>query len=481
MSTAETSNGTPTDRTQPNWASAQWISFLCAAIGLGTLVGLGLIHMGAADQHEADAANGQIFTSLLVGFIYWLSLPLGGTALLFFHYLVKTSWGVLLKRFIEASTRTLPLFIVIWAVIGVSLTFGKSATYWWVNPNISMIDETTTQAYDKVVAYEEDLKKYEESLKTNAANPLAVPAKPTAQDFFMYQKAKAIRHEVGDRKEETFGFLSVGGYFVVGAILFAVWGSFIYLQNKWSKEMDDPNKVLNNLDRLSNISGPGMILWSLAVTAGATQWVMSLEPSWASTMFPVIFAINTWLTCFAFCVALFLTLANKAPLKDLLRDKFQIDMGTLLLAFTLLWSYTSFSQMMLIWVGNLPEEIPFYLKRSMPTYGFWWIVSAGLIAFHFVLPFLLLLFRDVKLHPKKLRAVAIYLMVICAIDVIWWIEPAIPGHDGFGMYLLMDAGAIVGVGGLFGMYFIYNAKQRPIVAVNETFWLPEGHEHHEHH
>lgn len=466
MSTAETTNGTPTDRTQPNWAPAQRIAFLCAVAGFGALVGLGLVNLGAV---EGSAVNGQIFTSLLVGFIFWLSLPFGGMALLFFHYLVKTSWGVLLKRFIEAATRTLPLFIVLWLVIGVSLTFTKAATYWWVDPENAafVITPDMVEASNRVNEFDQ--------------NPSGVANKPSAREYFLAQKFRTIQHELKDRQEGTFGFLSVPMFFGVGAVLFATWGGFIFFLNKWSKEMDDPNKVTRNLEKLSNISGPGIILWAITGTAAASQWVMSLEPSWASTMFPVIFAINSWLSCFAFCIALFLTLAHKAPLKDLLRDKFQIDMGTLLLAFTLLWAYTGFSQMMLLWIGNLPEEIPFYLKRSMPTYGFWWCVSAGLIAFHFALPFLLLLFRDVKLHPKKLRAVAIYLLVICAIDVIWWIEPSIVGHDGLGLYLLMDVGAIVGVGGLFALYFIFNVKQRPLIAVNETFWLPEGHEHHEHH
>jgi hypothetical protein len=140
------------------------------------------------------------------------------------------------------------------------------------------------------------------------------------------------------------------------------------------------------------------------------------------------------------------------------------------------WSYTSFSQFMLVWIGNLPEEIPFFLRRSA---GEWWYVSAALCVFHFALPFLLLLFRNIKLHPTRLRYVAVYLLVICAIDVTWWVAPSFP-ESGFFPAVLMDVGAIVGVGGVWGMFFIYQLKKYPLLPSSELYRLPEGHSH-EHH
>jgi hypothetical protein len=151
-------------------------------------------------------------------------------------------------------------------------------------------------------------------------------------------------------------------------------------------------------------------------------------------------------------------------------------MGTLLLALTLFWSYTSFSQFMLVWIGNLPEEIPFFLKRSA---GAWYYVSAVLIAFHFALPFLLLLFRDIKLHPVRLRYVAVLILVVCAIDVMWWIEPSTP-HEGRFPFWVMDIGAILGIGGIWGLVWVWQLKQRPLLPASQVFLLPEGH-HHEHH
>jgi len=193
-------------------------------------------------------------------------------------------------------------------------------------------------------------------------------------------------------------------------------------------------------------------------------------------MFPVIAAVNQFLTCFAFSVALFLGLVSRSPFKEVMRPKFQLDMGTLMLAFTLFWSYTSFSQLLIIWIGNLPEEIPFYLRRSNET-G-WWYVSASLIVFHFAVPFLLLLFRDIKLHAARLRVMAMYLVVICAVDVTWWVEPTFTHSSP--LFVLMDIGAIVGIGGVWGLAFLNQLKKRSLLPTNETYQLPEGHSH-EHH
>jgi hypothetical protein len=200
---------------------------------------------------------------------------------------------------------------------------------------------------------------------------------------------------------------------------------------------------------------------------------MSLQEGWASTMFPVIMLIHQFLMTLCFCVMVFLFLSSRSPFKEVMRPKFQLDMGSMMLAFTLFWTYTSFSQLMLIWIGNLPEEIPFYLKRSDKE-GWWWI-SAALIVFHFACPFLLLLFRDIKLHPVRLRVMAIYLLIFCGVDVVWWIEPTFPHHSP--LFILMDIGAILGIGGLWSLVFIQILKRRPLLPTNELYQLPEGHHH----
>lgn len=449
----------------PDWSGPQRFALGAAVVGLGLFVAAGFINLSTAEPPHADAAKGQFFVSYLSGFIYWLSLPVGGMALLMIHYLAKTSWGVLLKRFLEAATRTLPFMFVLAIPLMLAAFMGKASPYWWSDPSKAQA-ELKTQTGEHV-GVKKDVPK----------SALSPEEKRRAEQWEKAEAgiAKAVDREVHEREVANLGFLTPPVFVGCVVAYFLIWYVFISLFNKWSGEIaTDHAKVEPSLEKASKISGPGVIVFAIVNTAAASQLVMSMEPSWASTMFPVIYTINSFLTTLCFCVACFLTLAGRKPFSDHLRPKFQIDMGSLMLAFTLFWTYTSFSQMMLVWIGNLPEEIPYYLKRS---YGGWWYVSAGLIVFHFALPFLLLLFRDVKLHPKRLRAVAIFLLVMCAIDVVWWISPSVR-HDGY-WYILMDAGAVVGIGGVWGLVFLWQLRQRALLAKNETFWLPAGH-HAEH-
>jgi hypothetical protein len=424
-------------------------------------------------------------------------------ALLMMRYLAKTSWGLLLTRPFEAATRTLPLTFVLFLPLAAAVAFmdqshtAPLSPYWWSHPH-GMEKGSHSSGKD---AHKEEAKEApkddgkdhakEEPKKAPDADGVKTKRDKTIElGKEMYEKAIEVREkeEKEEREHAIYGFTSAPGFIVVGIVLFVIWGVMIFFLNKWGKAASDSNDyrvVDRNLEKLSNMSGPGLIVYAITTTAAATQWVMSLEPGWASTMFPVIYAVNQFLTCFAFCLSLFLLWSSRPPFAGHMRPKFQLDMGTLLLVFTLLWSYTSFSQFMLVWIGNLPEEIPFFLKRSnydtpgAPYKSFWWCVSAALIALHFAIPFLLLLFRNIKLHPVRLRVVATYLIIICMIDVIWWIAPSAPQHGGFPAWLI-DVGAILGVGGLWGLYFIYQLKQRPLFPDNQAFLLPEGHHHGQH-
>lgn len=456
----------PAHPDHPNWAGPQRLALGAAVVGLGVFAVAGFANLSAADAAHADDAKKQFFLSYLAGWVYWLSLPVGGMALLMIHYLAKTSWGILLKRPIEAATRTIFLMAVLAVPIVLSAFMGKASPFWWSDPYHAGEHAKTEAAANDHKAH---------AAQTPDEERRAAQLRKSDEAI-----KKAVEHEIHEREKGNFGFLTPPVFAACTVVYFLFWFAYILLFNKWSRDIAaDHAKVEPSLEKAGKVSGPGLILFAIVNTAAATHFVMSLEPSWASTMFPVIFTINSFLTTLCFCVALFLSLADRPPLSTILRPKFQIDMASLMLAFTLFWTYTSFSQMMLVWIGNLPEEIPFYLKRSMPTYGFWWWTSAALIVFHFALPFLLLLYRDVKLHPKRLRAVAVFLMVMCAVDVIWWIQPSL-ATDALPMAMAMNVGAVVGIGGVWGVVFLWQLRQRPILAQNETFWLPKGHEHHDH-
>lgn len=449
-------NGSTTP--EPNWPNYTRYAAVAAVAGVIIYLVAGFANLSAAPGSEAhEIAKKRFALAYLTGYIYWFSLPLGGLSLLMIGYLVKASWGLLLRRPMEAAIRTLPLWVLLFIPMIIFASSKEYSPYFWTAPEKTHLPEGHDSAMPDAA-----MNKRDQTIRAGEA-----------------MIRKAVNHERELRQKGNFGFLSLPAFIGVGVVLFAIWGALAFFLNKWGKEASDETntaKVDAALFRMERLSGPGIIIYAITITAASTQWVMSLEPGWASTMFPVIFAVNQFLTAFAFCLAMLLLWASQAPLKNAMRPKFQLDMGTLLLAFTLFWSYTSFSQFMLVWIGNLPEEIPFFLKRSA---GGWYYVSAVLIAFHFALPFLLLLFRDIKLHPVRLRVVAVYLLIICAVDVMWWIEPSTP-HEGNFPFWVMDLGAIMGIGGIWGLAWIWQLKQRPLLPASQVFLLPEGHQH-EHH
>ncbi len=456
----------PTYTDQPNWSGYTRVAIIAAVVGWALFAIAGFANLSAAhDDHAKSDATSRFMVGYLSGFTFWASLPLGAMALLMIHHLSKTSWGLLLTRPFQAATRTLPLLFVLWIPLAISVWTHNASPYWWSRPH--NVEEMKLKPVGPEAGNKRDQAIETGKLLYNRA----IEAQRAAIE-------KGHAEEVAELNAGRYHFLSSTAFVGVGIVLFLIWAVMIYGLNAFGKaasDSNDPRVVDRNLEKLSNMSGPGLIIYALTITAASTQWVMSMEAGWSSTMFPVIFAVNQFLTCFAFCLALFLLWSSRPPFAGFMRPKFQLDMGTLMLAFTLFWSYTSFSQFMLVWIGNLPEEIAFFLKRSNydGNMSGWWYVSAALIALHFALPFLLLLFRNIKLHPARLRAVAVYLVVICALDVIWWIAPAAPEH-GFPAWLI-DVGAVLGIGGIWGVCFIHQLRKRPLFPDNQTFLLPEGH------
>jgi hypothetical protein len=192
---------------------------------------------------------------------------------------------------------------------------------------------------------------------------------------------------------------------------------------------------------------------------------MSVESSWNSTMFPVVFGLNAWIVAIASAAFLFYSIAghNKELMDGFIKDKFRIDIGSITYGFTMIWSYASFCQFMLIWAGNLPEEITYYLRRKSEG---WQILTWSLVVIHWFVPFVLFLFRGIKTDPRKMRIMTTLLLCICAVDVVWWVVPALPVHPEGSVAWLMAFAAVAAVGGAFGLGVANQLKTRGL--------LPEG-------
>ncbi len=207
--------------------------------------------------------------------------------------------------------------------------------------------------------------------------------------------------------------------------------------------------------------------YGLTVTFASIDWAMSLEPHWFSTMYGVLFIAGQGLTAFAFIIVVLVLLSDTPPLAGYVGPRHYHDLGKLMLAFVMFWAYVSFSQYLIIWSGNLPEEIPWYLRRLQ---GGWGWVGAALVLLHFVLPFLLLLPASANRNPRILGAVAALVVFMRLVDVFWLTQPAFAGSR-FRLHW-MDLLAPIGIGGLWLAVFLWQLGKRPLLPVNDPELQP---------
>ncbi|MDX6693277.1 MAG: hypothetical protein QOF02_880 [Blastocatellia bacterium] len=365
---------------------------------------------------ETGGGAAQFFRSYLLAFVFWVGICAGSLALLMLQHLTGGAWGMVIRRVLEAATRTLPLLIILF----VPLVFGLSHIYEWVHP---------------------------EQIAETAARTLV---------------------------ESKVKYLNVTFFMIRAAIYFAVWAALTFLLNKWSGEQDrTANRRLSRQFRM--LSGPGLALFVLTVTFASVDWVMSLEPEWFSTIFGLIFVIGWVLTAFALVIAVMVLLAGHKPMDTVLRPNHFQDLGKLLLAFVMLWAYFNFSQYLIIWSGNIPEETKWYLHR---TRGGWGWIAIAVVIFHFALPFLMLLSRDLKRNARRLAVVAIVVFLMRFIDLLWIIAPTFR-HEHLVLSWL-DITAPLAMGGLWVAFFVWQLKQRPLLPINDPYLgqtLEQSHHH----
>jgi hypothetical protein len=256
-------------------------------------------------------------------------------------------------------------------------------------------------------------------------------------------------------------YLQPGGFIVRAVIYFAIWIVLAYLLNKWSAEQDRTGDPIFK-DRMMSLAAPGLVLWALIVTGAAIDWVLSLEPHWFSTIYGMIFIVVECLAGLTFAILVLAKLWEYEPLKDSVEPKRLIDLGSLMLTFTILWAYVSFSQFLIIWSGNLKNEIPWYMARA---FGRWAVVAVILLIFHFFVPFFLLLQRQIKRRVRTLSMVAGILLALTLIDIYWLVVPA---YEPSGPQLhLTDIFAVIGIGGLWFGMFLGELKKLPLLPLHD--------------
>ncbi len=256
-------------------------------------------------------------------------------------------------------------------------------------------------------------------------------------------------------------YLNTSFFYGRTAAYFAAWIILAHFLSKWSQDQDETGET-GLTWRLQSLSGPGLLVYGLTVTFASVDWVMSLEPRWFSTIYGMIFMVTQALAAMAFVTVVVTMLADRKPLSDIISPMLLNDFGNLLLTFTMLWAYLSYSQYVIIWSGNLQDEVPWYVTRA---HGGWAWVALFLIVFHFAVPFLLLLSRTVKRRREVLAVVAAGLVVMSLVDVFWLTAPVFdPAGPEFHW---MDWLAVIGIGGIWVWGFISHLRGKPLLPLHD--------------
>jgi hypothetical protein len=365
------------------------------ALYVGVAAGL-LCAAGAVMNPE------QFFRSYLVAFVYLLGIPLGCFGITMLHHLSGGAWGLLIRRPMEAATRTLPLL----ALFFVPLLFGLKAIYSWARPG--------------------------------GEGP-------------------------ADHGEHAYVYLNVPFFVLRTVLYFAVWYGLALILNRMSRRQDetgDPGLVRS----MQRLSAAGLLAFGITTTLASIDWLMSLNPDWFSSIYGLYFGIGLAISALAFTILICLALARRGPMSEALSPAHMHDYGKLLLAFVVIWAYFGVSQLIIIWQGQLPEEITWYRGRLI---GAWRFVSLALVLLHFALPFFLLLSRDLKRDVRRLARVAVLLLVMRWVDVFWLAAPAFSAEQVTFHWL--DAAAPLALGGIWLAVYLGELGRRPLLPARDPY------------
>jgi len=347
----------------------------------------------------------QFFRSYLFAYLFWLTIGLGCLPLLMLYHLVGGAWGYSIRRVLESGTRT----IFALAILFTPVLAGMRQLYVWIAPS----DPEVSEAVLKKGLY------------------LNIP------------------------------------FFIARSVLFFILWCFLAQRlNRWSAAQDETGDI-GLLRRLSRLSAPGLVLYGLTLTFAAVDWAMSLEPAWYSSVYGMLWIVETALSALAFAIVVFAFLSDRPPFAHVARPDHFHDLGNLLFAFLMFWAYLAFAQLLIIWSGDIPEEIRWYLSRL--RHGWQW-TAALLFLFQFFVPFFMLLSRRNKRRPHILGSIALLVLVMRVVDTFWMITPAFYPNR-FTVHWL-DVVALAGIGGIWLFIYAGQLVSRPLLALHDPNTAP---------
>jgi hypothetical protein len=355
----------------------------------------------------------KFYQSYLMAYLLVLGLTLGSLGLLMLQHLTGGNWGIIIRRPLEAAAQNIWLVFLMF----VPVVLGMNSLYRaWLDPELR---------------------------KADPLSPL--------QQWYLTSSAFLIR----------------------AVIYFAIWFALMWIFNRWSQrqDVDRDDRGLRRSFKL--LAGPGIILYVVAMTFASIDWAMSLSPHWASTIYGFIFVAGQAVSSMSLMIAVVVLLSGSEPFAGILQKRHLHDLGKLLFAFNMLWAYFDFSQLLIIWSGNLPEEITFYRTRLS---GGWGVVAVTVLVFEFAVPFLLLLSEDVKRNPRVISTIALWMIFMRLVDIFWTTRPELSARVLPTWLDIVVPAALIG---LWVGFFARNLKQRPLLPLGDPK-LAEAIAHHEH-
>lgn len=392
------------------------------ALVVAVVAAIVAVILGFLGQSQDQLGWNHLLRAYMLGLTFTFGSCVGGLALLMVQYCSGGKWGLLLRRPLEAMSRTLPLIFGYWVI---SVFFMKRLYLWakYTNPS------------DTAAALKAGLITEMQAHCLNFKRPMLNPTT----------------------------------YVIVLLICFAIWALYTWRLNSYGLRRDSQSADTTPfwIKKLENISGPGIVVYSLTMTAAVIYWVMSMDVTWFSSVYGLLFLVGEGYQVLAIGIMTSISLSKAEPFKTILRPVEQHDLGKLTFAFVMLNIYLAFGQFLIIWSGNLPDEINWYLDRIR---GHWGIIITLDFIFHWLIPFSLLLSRDIKRNKKRLVRVCQWMCFAKLFDLWWLIEPNFKDaarnlHFSWGMleYIAVPAAMI----SVWVAYYSHNLKARPLVQIND--------------